>query len=462
VPPSELSAGIDVGDTNADAALTDQGGRLVARAKVRVGAVLRDSIGAALDALLGTAPAGAAAPVRMVLGTRQVTHDLEDRRELTRVGVLRLGAPLTGALPPLCRWPAELRAAVSAGERIVGGGAELDGRAAAPLDVDAVLRFLQAVAGDASAIAVSGVFSPVSPDQELAVAALVRRELGPGVRVTASHEIGSIGLLARENATVLNAVLAGPAQRLTGALTDALQARGLAAEAYFAQSDATIMNLDHALRFPVLMIGGGSAVSFRGAAHLSGVAEASVVDVGGTHTEVGVLVNGYPRSATPPTEVAGVTSDLRIPELWRLPVGGDTEAPDRAGALGWELADLDVLDGDPGRMRRPVIAIGGAAELVAAALTGSEEVIQPAEGDIAGAIGAVIGPVSGTAELVCGPDPGRLRAAAGQVRRAAIERAIHAGADPARVEVGEVEQLALSQLVEPALRLRARALGPCA
>ncbi|MDX6702795.1 MAG: hypothetical protein QOF26_3021 [Baekduia sp.] len=459
---SELSGGIDVGATNADAALMDQDGRLVARAKVRVGGVLRDSIGAALDALLGAAPGGAAHPARVVLGTRQVTHDLEQRRELTRVGVLRLGAPLTGALPPLCRWPPELRAAVSAGERIVGGGAELDGRTAAPLDVDAVLRFLQDVAGDARGIAISGVFSPVSPEQELAVATLVLRELGPGVRVTCSHEIGSIGLLARENATVLNAVLAGPAERLTGALADALEARHLAAEPFFAQSDGTIMNLDHALRFPVLMIGGGAAISIRGAGHLSGVAEASVVDVGGTQTEVSVLVHGFPRSAPPPTEVAGVTGDLRIPELWRLPVGGDTEASDLAAALGWELADLDVLDGDPGRTHRPVIAIGGAAELVAAALTGTEEVIQPAQGDIAGAIGAVIAPVSGSAELVCAPEPGRVRAAAEQVRREAIERAIHAGADPARVEVGEVEQLPLSQLVEPALRLRARALGPCA
>jgi N-methylhydantoinase A/oxoprolinase/acetone carboxylase beta subunit len=454
---SDRRVGIDVGATNADAVLMDARGRLLARAKVPVGAQLRDSLDAVLAELLGAGSDAALQLVRVTLGTEQITQDLVQRRGLTRVATLRLGAPLTGAVPPLWTWPEDLHAAASAGERIVGGGAEYDGRTPGPLDVEAVRRFLADVAGAAEAVAVSGVFSPIAPEQELAVAEIVRHELGAGVPVIASHEIGSFGLLTRENATVLNATLIAPVQAVAAALTGALTARGITADSYFAQNDGSVSVLDHALRFPVLMIGSGAALSIRGAAHLSGVADAVVIDVGGTRTEVSVLVHGFPRDAAPPTEVAGVHTDFRLPELWTLPVGGGTA--DGAEALAWELADVDPIGGD---LPMPVVAVGGAAALVREALAGDHEVVLPAPGDVAGAIGAAIAPVTGRADVVCDRDSDRLDAALARARRIAIDRAIHAGADPAQVEIVEMEQIPLSYLVEPAFRVRVRATGPCA
>jgi N-methylhydantoinase A/oxoprolinase/acetone carboxylase beta subunit len=458
VSRSDLRAGIDVGATSADAVVMDERGRLVAGAKVPARPLLRDSIDAALEAVLDRAPDGAAPLVRVALATRQVPQDLERRDALTRVGVLRLAAPLTGALPPLCGWPSDLRGAVSAGEAIVGGGAEFDGRAAAPLDVEAVLRFLRSVAADAGAIAVSGVFSPVAPEQEQAVTALVWRALGPDIAVTLSHEVGTLGLLERENATVLNAALAGPVRRVAAVLADALAAHGIAAEPSLAQNDGTTMSFEHAVRFPLLMMGGAAAAGLRGAAHLSGLEEATVVDVGGTHTEVGILVGGFPRDATPPIELSGVSADFRMPDLWRLAVGGETDGADHAAALGRALAAVDTLDLEPGRPHRAVVAVGGAADLAATAL--GADVMLPAHGEVAGAIGAAVAPVSGRADVVCTIDPRRLRVATHQVRREAVERAIHAGADPMLVKIVDVEPLPLGHLVEPAVRLRARAVGP--
>ena len=46
---------------------------------------------------------------------------------------------------------------------------------------------------------------------------------------------------------------------------------------------------------PVLTIGSGPANSVRGAAFLTGSSDSLVIDVGGTSTDVGVLVNGFPR-----------------------------------------------------------------------------------------------------------------------------------------------------------------------
>lgn len=36
----------------------------------------------------------------------------------------------------------------------------------------------------------------------------------------------------------------------------------------------------------------------RGAAHLSSLKDAIIVDIGGTSTDVGVLMNGFPRGAS--------------------------------------------------------------------------------------------------------------------------------------------------------------------
>ena len=67
-------------------------------------------------------------------------------------------------------------------------------------------------------MAITSVFAPVSARHELAAAEIVQRELGD-VHVSLSHEIGSLGLLERENATILNAALAGVASDVAGPCT---------------------------------------------------------------------------------------------------------------------------------------------------------------------------------------------------------------------------------------------------
>jgi hypothetical protein len=46
------------------------------------------------------------------------------------------------------------------------------------------------------------------------------------------------------------------------------------------------------------------------------------------------------------------------------------------------------------------------------------------------------------------------------VRAEALARAIHAGADPASVEIVDVEEVPLSYLIDPPVRIRVRAVGP--
>ncbi|GAA2213357.1 hydantoinase/oxoprolinase N-terminal domain-containing protein [Nonomuraea monospora] len=318
---ADLKIGIDVGGTNTDAVVLDPDGRVIAKAKRPTSPDVTDGLRAALDAVLAELDdAGRQSVTRVMLGTTHATNAILERRGLGRVAVIRLGAPATTAVPPLSDWPDDLRKTVSAGEAIVRGGHYVDGREISPLDLDAVRRFLDGVRADA--VAVTSVFSPADDGHERRVEELVRAEYG--LPVSVSSEIGSLGLLERENATVLNAALYGVAAHVTDALVTALQERGLGARPYLAQNDGTLMTLEHAARLPVSTIGSGPANSLRGAAYLSGVADAVVVDVGGTSTDLGVLAGGFPRESAAAVEIGGVLTNFRMPDILAIALGGGT------------------------------------------------------------------------------------------------------------------------------------------
>jgi len=333
VPPPDCRLGVDVGGTNTDAVIMDAADRVLAKAKVPGTADITSGIVAAIDAVLGTPGVEPQRISHVMLGTTHATNAVLERRNLRRVAVLRIGGPATYSIRPMFGWPRDLVDAVSVGAEIVDGGIEFDGQDLSPLDTDAIARFLGRVGGKADGVVITSVFAPVSARHELLAAEVVKRELGE-VHISLSHEIGSIGLLERENAAILNGALAGVARDVAGAMLDALTAHGLRPVTFFAQNDGTLMSLDQALRYPVLTIGSGPANSVRGAAFLTGISDSLVADVGGTSTDLGVLTNGFPRESAQGVEIGGVRTNFRMPDLVTIALGGGT-----------------VVSGDPGDVR---------------------------------------------------------------------------------------------------------------
>jgi N-methylhydantoinase A/oxoprolinase/acetone carboxylase beta subunit len=510
----DLRLGIDVGGTNTDAVVLDCDDRLLVKAKVPTSPDVTSGIRSAIDRVL-SGDVDVARITHAMLGTTHATNAVLQRRDLRRVAVLRLGGPATFAVPPLSGWPSDLREAVSVGEAIVDGGIEFDGRDLSPFDAGAAARFLGGVAGRADAIAIVSVFAPVSERQELAAAELVRRELGE-VDVSLSHEIGSVGLLERENATVLNAALTGVARDVAHALESALEAHGIEARTFFAQNDGTLMALEYAVRYPVLTIGSGPANSIRGAAYLTGARDAIVVDVGGTSSDVGVLVSGFPRESAQGVTIGGIDTNFRMPDLVTIALGGGTivsadheaisvgprsvgyrltgealvfggatttltDAAVEAGradlgdrgrtggrhgllAAALERADTMLADAidrvKTSREDRPLIAVGGGSILVPDALPGISEIHRPDHHDVANAIGAAIASVSGEVDRIFHLGAGGRRAAIEEASSEAIDRAVRAGADADQVEIVEIEEVPLAYLTTPAVRIRAKAAGP--
>jgi N-methylhydantoinase A/oxoprolinase/acetone carboxylase beta subunit len=450
-----------------------------------------------------------------MLGTTHATNAVLERRGLKRVGVLRIGSPATHAVRPLFGWPEDLRRAVSAGETIVGGGFEYDGRELAPFDREATARFVSSLPDDVDGIAITSVFAPVSPSHELEAAELVRN-LRPELHVSLSHEIGSVGLLERENATVLNAALVGLAQVVADAIRRALAAQSLDPVTFFAQNDGTLMGIDYAARFPVLTIGSGPANSIRGAAHLTGLTDGIVADIGGTSTDIGVLVGGFPRESAVGVEIGGVRTNFRMPDLVSIGLGGGTVIEEVDGdvrvgprSVGYAIEGEALVFGGStptltdaavacGRIRLgaveatrrceamlgraiersdamlaeaidrikvakgdlPLVVVGGGSILVPERLPGVSEIHRPEHFEVANAIGAAIAAVSGQVERVVAIGERSRMAVIEDVSAEARERAIEAGADPARVEVVEVDEIPLAYMAVPASRIRVKAAGP--
>ena len=506
--------GIDVGGTNTDAVIMDGSDRVIAKAKVPGTPDITRGITTAIDTVLRAPGADPQRITHVMLGTTHATNAVLERRKLRRIAVIRIGGPATHSIRPMFGWPPDLTTAISAGAVIVDGGIEFDGRDLSPLDTDAIARFLGDVAGTADGVAITSVFAPVSPRHELEASEIVKRELGE-VHVSLSHEIGSLGLLERENATILNGALAGVARDVAIAMHDSLAAHRLRPTTFFAQNDGTLMGLDQALRYPVLTIGSGPANSVRGAAFLTGTGDSLVVDVGGTSTDVGVLVNGFPRESSQGVEIGGIRTNFRMPDLVTIALGGGTvispqdagvrigprsvgyllqqealvfggETPtltDAAvaagrallgdpalagphrGALAGALAQADVMLADAiDRMKTSrddcaLIAVGGGSILIPDRLPGVSEVIRPEHFDTANAVGAAIASVSGQVDRIFHVGPGGRQAALDEACEEARERAVAAGADPATVRIVEREEIPLAYLTSPAIRIRAKAAG---
>ncbi|MCI2264285.1 hydantoinase/oxoprolinase family protein [Sediminivirga luteola] len=505
--------GIDVGGTNTDAALLDADLRVVGSVKTPTTADTGEGVEHAIDLLLESTGCPPEAIAHAMLGTTHCTNAIVQRRGLGRVGVIRLGAPATTSVPPLEGWPGELRAAVEGGTAMLPGGHEIDGRPITEFDPAALARACEGLRGAVDAIAITGVFSPVVPEQERQAARIATELLG--IPVSVSAEIGAVGLLERENATILNAALRSTLDAMSRGFSRALEARGVTAQIWFGQNDGTLMSLDYARRFPVLTIGCGPTNSIRGAAHLSRMTDGLVMDIGGTTTDIGVLTGGFPRQSAQAVDIGGIRTNFRMPDVLAtglgggsavhgsgrdlrvgpdsvgyritsaaLAFGGDTlTATDVALASGWAQipgtrpVTLDAVTLEAARERiragledavdrmKPdaapidVVLVGGGALIAPSELDGVARLVRPEHAGAANAIGAALGDIAGQAEQTFQLTETPHREAVAQAGAVATERAVAAGARAGTVRIAAIEEVPLAYSAGGAVTIRARAVG---
>ena len=503
--------GIDVGGTNTDAVLID-GSHVLGAVKTATTADVLSGVRAAFAQLLALTACDPARIAAVVIGTTHFTNAVVERRELQRVGALRIGLPASASLPPFVDWPDDLAAMVRGQTHMVAGGHEYDGRPIVPLDLGAIRDAARRMAdAGLNSVAVTSVFSPLTAECEQEAARILAEEM-PGASLTLSHELGRIGLLERENVALLNACLQQLARKTIAAFTEALRGSAIAAPLYLTQNDGTIMRAETASRFPVWCFASGPTNSMRGAAFLSGLDDGVVVDVGGTTSDIGYLKGGFPREANAAVEIGGVRTLFRMPDLLSIGLGGGTEisadgsrigpqsvgfrllekarvfggdaltATDIASAAGRvELGDrarvaglapdfvtrtlarmgemiaegVDRMKTEAGDVK--LLAVGGGSFLIPDHVEGCSEVIRVEHHAVANAVGAAIAQASGEVDQIFS-NLTRDQAIAA-ARTEAESRATTAGAAPESLKLVEVEDIPLSYLPGDARRVRVRVVG---
>ena len=509
-----IRIGIDVGGTNTDAVIMN-GPEVVAGVKSATTADVMSGVVNALRDVLAASDMEASAVDFVMIGTTHFTNAVVQRRDLAQTAAVRLGLPATASLPPMVDWPEDLKQSIGNHAYLAHGGNEFDGRVISPLDEDELLKIAEDIkAKGINTIAITSVFSPVSADFEKRAAALFEKAI-PGVHITMSSDIGRIGLLERENAAIMNACLRDLSAHVINAFRKAIVEAGIKGKFFLTQNDGTLMDASFAEKFPVLTFASGPTNSMRGAAFLSGVSDAIVVDIGGTTSDVGSLHKGFPRQATVAVEVGGVRTNFRMPDVFSIGLGGgshvvDTDQGLKIGpvSVGYRIktealvfggrtmtttdisvaarhADLgdaskvshlskDLLERAEAKIHEmledcversrlspdplPVIVVGGGSILVTRSLAGLE-VIKPSHFGVANAVGAAIAQVSGEIDRVYAlAELGREKSLEDAKSRA-IDAAVAAGASRDSIEIVDVEDVPLAYLPGNATRIRVKAVG---
>ena len=287
-----MRIGIDVGGTNTDAVLMD-GLDVLGWRKTPTTPDVGTGIIRVLRDLLGETKVAAADIRAVMIGTTQFTNAIVERRRLVPVAAIRLGLPATRSLPPLTDWPDDLAAAVGRHRYMLRGGNEFDGREMARSTRSACATWPANSSRRTSLRPRSARCSRRSTAEMEQRAAAIVAEEAPGIRLSLSHEIGRIGFLERENATVMNACLVDLAFAVVSSFRRALGELKVEAPFFISQNDGTLMVPEHVEKYPVLTFASGPTNSMRGAALLAGLKEAMVVDIGGTTSDVGMLIRAF-------------------------------------------------------------------------------------------------------------------------------------------------------------------------
>lgn len=511
--------GIDVGGTNTDAVLIDERLQVVAEIKHPTTGDIYDGILGALKEILEVSGIDRSEITQAMLGTTQCTNAIVERKNLAPIGIMRIGAPATLGIPPMVDWEEKIREIVVESV-IIGGGFEYDGKELAAFDEAAARAFFERMKGKVSSIAISCVFSTVRNNHELAAAKLCREVMGDEVHVSISSEIGSMGLIERENATILNAALYQVAERFTEGFARSLADQGVEhADVYLSQNDGTLMTMEYARKYPILTIACGPTNSIRGASYLSRKKDAIVIDVGGTTTDLGVIQNGFPRESSIAVTIGGVRTNFRMPDVVSIGLGGGsivrsngnqvTVGPDSVGYeitgkakvfggdvvtatdIAVRLGMADIVDKElvadielefaqkaMNRIRElvedgidamklshedaDVILVGGGSVILPENLAGARSVVRPEYFGTANAIGSAISKVSGTYEQLVNYDEVPREEALARAKEEATAMAVAAGAIPETVEIIDMEDVPLAYYPGNTNRVKIKAAGDLA
>ncbi|KAF8849050.1 DUF917-domain-containing protein [Acephala macrosclerotiorum] len=532
-----LRIGVDVGGTNTDGVIlepsrsSEPGRGIVAWHKASTTGNPSDGINNAITAMFASSKIDPEEVASVTIGTTHFINAVveQDQTRLAKVAIIRLCGPFSKGVPPCIDWPAKLRNLICGYYCLVDGGLEVDGNLISDINESQIRHETEIIKSKGiKSIVITGIFSPVDIHykQEERAASLIKT-IYPEADIVLSKDVANLGFLERENAAILNASILPFARKTIASFQHAISRLNLKCPVFITQNDGTILLASAAAKLPIRTFSSGPTNSMRGAAFLTQHLTHSpneammVVDIGGTTTDVGLLLaNGFPRQAAAFSEISGVRTNFSYPDVRSIGLGGGSIVRKREGEAGGvsigpdsvgyllpekaivfggdvvtatdytvladekfeigeralvEKAGLDenlgafktevkkMLERAIDNMKTsatdiPVLLVGGGAILAPDELKGASKVIKPEWSGVANAIGAATARVSGVVDTIESTETKSAKEVLEEVSERAIRKAVENGAIAETVKVAEMDHLPLQYIANKS-RFIVKAVG---
>ncbi len=312
--------GVDTGGTYTDAVILDESAdRVIGKAKsLTTRGDLALGIGRAVDAALDLAGVAPEQIALVSLSTTLATNALVEGQG-GRVALIFIGFDdddLTrGGLIEALKGDPVIR---------LTGGHSHAGTETAPLDLVELERVVTDLGPQVMGFAVAARFATRNPAHERAARDLIRRVTHRPV--TCSHELSAnLNGPKRALTAVLNARLIGMIDGLVAACERHLAAKGITAPLMVVRGDGALISAAMVRERPIETILSGPAASIAGARWLTGEQNALVSDIGGTTTDVAVLMDGLPEIDPEGARVGGLRTMVEAVAMRTTGLGGDSE-----------------------------------------------------------------------------------------------------------------------------------------
>lgn len=209
---------------------------------------------------------------------------------------------------------------------IVAGRLDISGLEIEPVDPEEVKRVAvwMCKSQGVEAFAVSGYAGAINPAHELMVRDLITE--AAGLDVCCGHELSDLlDFRVRAHTAALNAGIIPLIERFLEDAEASLAARGIEAPLMVVKGDGSLMREARAKIHPVETVLSGPAASLAGARYLTAEVNATVVDVGGTTSDIGRIDSGRVDVNVKGAVVGRWRTHVQAVDMHTLGLGGDSE-----------------------------------------------------------------------------------------------------------------------------------------
>ncbi|MCG9966594.1 hydantoinase/oxoprolinase family protein [Pelotomaculum terephthalicicum JT] len=307
-----MFVGVDVGGTYTDAVLLDHEA-VRATAKIPTRADLLESVLEALDIVLKDVDNKDLK--RIVISTTVITNLIAGRK-YDKVALLLIPGP------GLSHRYYDFKTKTI----ILTGAIDYRGREIVPLDEKEIVAALSELAAEGyKKVGVAGKFSPRNSAHEKQVAAIIQEKY-PDWQVELGFRAGpQLNFPRRAATTYLTCATREPYRNFVNSVRQALEKRKISAEVFILKADGGTMPLDKSVEQPVETIFSGPAASTLGVQALTPPDETEVVvDIGGTTTDIALILNGQPLLSAKGARVNEQLTQVHTLAVRSVPVGGDS------------------------------------------------------------------------------------------------------------------------------------------